>query len=43
MDSDVASKKWTKVDSGESGVGGVETIHQRLQRKMARKASGKFK
>jgi predicted RNA-binding protein with RPS1 domain len=39
MDSDVASKKRTKVDSGES----VETIRQRLQRKMARKASGKFK
>lgn len=41
MNSDVASKKRTKVDSG--GGGDVETIRQRLQRKMARKASGKFK
>jgi len=42
--SDAASKKRTKVDSGENGGGGgVETIRQRLQRKMARKASGKFK
>ena len=32
------------MDSGENGGGGgVETIRQRLQRKMARKASGKFK